>query len=103
MIEVTRYYEQKFRDKNGVEKSYFYADVILNDRYVVRRICHMQGSNGKWFKMPNFCEEGENGEKKWMPYFEFKLAAHNTEFFEKLNEAVKAFQNKNNIDGDLPF
>ena len=91
MVEVLKYEQVNHGKKIG------YVDILLPKiGLIIRHLVHLQSGNKRWINFPTFPKD--EGEKRiFHPYFEFTQGPHNTEFLEKVNEAVKLYCEKNQI------
>lgn len=95
MIEIVNY------ERVCKNKVIGYVDVVIPammvPKMIIRRIAHLQSGDKKWFNLPTFKSEKEDGSFQYHRYWQFELEAHNGQFLEALQEQVKKFCLENKI------
>ncbi len=57
---------------------------------IYRHLAHLQSGNKRWVNFPTYSEENDD-KKSFHPYVEFHQQNHNSDFLDKVSEAVKIY------------
>ena len=95
MIEILNY------ERAAKNKVIGYVDILVPammvPKMIIRRIAHLQSGDRKWFNLPTFSKEKEDGTAQYLRYWQFELDAHNGQLLEKLGDKVKEYCMENKI------
>lgn len=97
MIEIRDY-----KQVNQGKKIGFIEVYVPKLGLVYRHLVHLQNGDKRWVNFPTFSyEDGER--KHFEPYASFEQNTHNAEFLDKVNEALKKYLEKHNIELPKPL
>ena len=97
MIEILSYTPVNQGKKIGYVEVY-----IPKLGLIYRHLAHLQSGNKRWINFPTYSEEAHD-KKTFHPYVEFQQQAHNSDFLDKVNDAVKEFCEKHKITHPDPL
>lgn len=73
-----------------------YVDVKIDTwNLIIRRIAHLQKGERRWFNLPQYSIDGNEGKRLYVRYVDFDSIDTSSRFFEALKEAVRAYLEKN--------
>lgn len=94
MIEVLHY---ETANKNKIIGFVDIKVTVNGLNMIIRKIAHLQSGDRKWFNLPTFSRDKEDGTPQYFKYWQFDLEAHNGQLLEALDDKVKEYCATNNI------
>lgn len=94
MIEVVHY------EKVNKNKIIGYVDIrvsIADTFMYIRKISHLQSGEKRWFNLPSFSRDKEDGTPQYFRIWELEQQVHNMHLLDSLSDKVKEYCQKNNI------